>query len=233
MRRCELFACHAFFAFWHAGCAVAVMTVNLQTRPKRAQRRLKLGPARFGGEAKAGSLPATSTGVPQAPASFEAFARVRFQQAGTSLGKAWNGCKRLWSRQDWFAGIKPLPRETVSAVAAVTIPVSLVLFSLIHADTLKQQSRERPLLSAGEHPAPHLPGVEPERAPVPKPATPGAARLLLQRQDFPNRARLLSSALAVKDSISAGSCRTAGPTASRPRTTGGAARSGPVLTVCG
>jgi endo-1,3-1,4-beta-glycanase ExoK len=200
-------------AFWHAGCAFADMTANLPPQLRQAWTQLKQAAVRVSGEARMraskawAGLGRASVGMRQSFTRFIEATGVRYKQAmaslkqdwatlarvtaelsrqaGSRLKQGWIAFKQSWSRQDWFTGIEPLPRETVSAIAAVTIVTGLVLASLIYADYYQRKAQEQRLFPSGEHPSQQVtppevepevePDVVPEPVPVPEPVKPGAA----------------------------------------------------------
>lgn len=108
---------------------------------------------------------------------------VGFMGLWTMVRRAWTNHVRAWTRQDWLAGVKPLPRDMASHLAAIAIVTALVLLSLNYGETYQRRIMEAQAIASGEHPLyavlpPKAPEAETKSAPataVPQPATPAPA----------------------------------------------------------
>jgi hypothetical protein len=90
-------------------------------------------------------------------------------------GKAedgWISFRDSWTKQDWMAGIKPLPPGMAGNLAAIAIVTGLVVTSLVYGDYHQRRIAEARLIPSGEHPSQQRPAPAPEPAPVPEPVTP-------------------------------------------------------------
>lgn len=96
--------------------------------------------------------------------------------AAAETKRGWISFRDSWTKQDWFADIKPLPPGMAGNLAAIGIVTGLVLTSLGYAELYRRQAEDERLFPSGEHPSQVQPAPEPELpAPVPEPATPEAA----------------------------------------------------------
>jgi endo-1,3-1,4-beta-glycanase ExoK len=105
--------------------------------------------------------------------SVQASARV-----AAELRRGWISFRDSWTKQDWLAGIKPLPPGMAGNLTAIAIVTGLVLTSLVYGDYYERQIEEARMLPSGEHPSQQKPPTTPEPdaapspAPVPEPAKP-------------------------------------------------------------
>ena len=109
------------------------------------------------------------------------------QRTASAFKRGWISFRDSWTKEDWFAGIKPLPPGMAGNLTAIAIVTGLVLTSLVYGDYHERKVEEARLIPSGEHPSQQdTPPVEPEAAPAPaplpapvpepaKPAEPGAA----------------------------------------------------------
>ncbi|RYI12901.1 MAG: glycosyl hydrolase family protein, partial [Acetobacteraceae bacterium] len=125
-----------------------------------------------------------------------------------SLGMAWAAVKRgliihvrAWTKADWFAGIKPLPRDMTSQMAAIGIVVGLLLGSLVYGENYLDRLWRGRLIASDEldqrtahlvpkpepeqQPAPVPPKVEAEPPPPPKPRLSQMGESFIERFDAP------------------------------------------------
>lgn len=112
------------------------------------------------------------------------FAAQASTRVAAELRRGWISFRDSWTKQDWMAGIKPLPPGMAGNLTAIAIVTGLVLTSLVYGDYYERQIAEARLYPSGEHPSQQKPSTTPEPqaaptpAPVPepaKPAEPGAA----------------------------------------------------------
>ncbi len=104
--------------------------------------------------------------------------------SGAAIKRGWISFRDSWTKQDWFAGIKPLPPGMAGNLTAIAIVTSLVLTSLVYGDYWQRRVAEARLIPSGEHPLqqteplpaePVPPTPEVPTEPVPEPATPDAS----------------------------------------------------------
>ena len=107
-----------------------------------------------------------------------------FQQSAVAARRGWISFRDSWTKQDWFAGIQPLPPGMAGNLAALGIVAGLVFTSLGYNDLYEKWALEERLIPSGEHPSQQVvpPAQEPGPAapeqpakPVPEPATPDAS----------------------------------------------------------
>lgn len=116
-------------------------------------------------------------------------ASVKTSQQAWRDGRAaarqgWISFRDSWTKQDWFAGIKPLPAGMAGNLGAIAIVVGLVLTSLVYGEFYDRWALEQRLIPSGEHPSqqtappegePQEPTPEAPPPPVPETATPEAS----------------------------------------------------------
>lgn len=100
------------------------------------------------------------------------------------LATGWRKVRDSWTKQDWMAGIEPIPEDLAGNMAASAIVVALVLTSLLYGETHNRKVRDERLVPSGELALrPALPAETPPPAappgnvprPVPEPVRPEAA----------------------------------------------------------
>ena len=122
-------------------------------------------------------------------ATFSAQASAR---VGAVLQRGWISFRDSWTKQDWLAGIKPLPPGMAGNLTAIAIVTGLVLTSLVYGDYYDRQIAAARLLPSGEHPSQNKPSTTPQPeaapspAPVPEPAKPSNRMRRPHRRQRPN-----------------------------------------------
>ena len=94
------------------------------------------------------------------------------QTTRKGMKDGWISFRDSWTKQDWMAGIKPLPPGMAGNLAAIAIVTGLVVTSLVYGDYHQRRIAEARLIPSGEHPSQQQPAPTPEPAPVPEPVTP-------------------------------------------------------------
>jgi endo-1,3-1,4-beta-glycanase ExoK len=107
---------------------------------------------------------------------------------GLSIALAgWISFRDSWTKQDWFAGIKPLPAGYTGNLTAIGIVTALVFTSLLYGEYRDRAIEAARAIASGEHPSQKrelpppaaepapAPEPTPEAKPVPEPSTPRAA----------------------------------------------------------
>lgn len=98
------------------------------------------------------------------------FATQASQRIGSELKRGWISFRDSWTKEDWFAGIKPLPPGMAGNLTAIAIVTGLVLTSLVYGDYHERKVAEARLIPSGEHPSQQqAPAPEPEASPAPPP----------------------------------------------------------------
>lgn len=149
------------------------MPSNLPPQLEQAWTRVKLASAKALARARAVSLSAW--------ARTKSISQKISTQVAIVAVRGWTSFRDSWTKQDWFAGIKPLPPGMAGHLAALAIVTGLVFTSLINAEILERREETDRLYAAREHPSqqvePPAPEPQPEQpvTPVPEPATPEAA----------------------------------------------------------
>ena len=151
------------------------MPSNLPPQLRQAWTRVKLAFAKTWADVRAVSQSAW--------ARTQAVSKKLWTEGAIVAARGWISFRDSWTKQDWFAGIKPLPPGMAGHLAALAIVTGLVLTSLLNAEILERREEADRLYAAREHPSQQedLPAPEeltqPEQpaAPVPEPATPGAS----------------------------------------------------------
>ena len=88
------------------------------------------------------------------------------------LKHGWISFRDSWTKQDWMAGIKPLPPGMAGNLTAIAIVTGLVVTSLVYGDYHERRIAEARMIPSGEHPSQQQSAPTPEPVPVPEPVTP-------------------------------------------------------------
>ncbi|MDP3495622.1 MAG: family 16 glycosylhydrolase [Hyphomonadaceae bacterium] len=162
------------------------MSANLPPELQQAWTRVKQVSQRVWTDANAGARRAWTTVRDHAGRAW-AGARKASSEGRTSAAQLWatasertrNGLKHgwisfrdSWTKQDWLAGIKPLPPGMAGNLTAIAIVTGLVVTSLVYGDYHQRRIAEARMIPSGEHPSQQQPLPTPEPAPVPEPVTP-------------------------------------------------------------
>ncbi|MFT3725693.1 MAG: family 16 glycosylhydrolase [Hyphomonadaceae bacterium] len=151
------------------------MPSNLPPQLKEAWTRVKLASAKAFADVRAVSQ--------SAGGRIREVSKKLWSEGAIVAARGWISFRDSWTKQDWFAGIKPLPPGMAGHLAALAIVIGLVFTSLMNAEILERREEADRLYASREHPSQQedLPApVEPAQpgqpvAPVPEPATPGAS----------------------------------------------------------
>lgn len=97
-------------------------------------------------------------------------------RASETAKRGWISFRDSWTKQDWLAGIKPLPPGMAGNLTAIAIVTCLVVASLVYGDYYQRRIEAARQIASGEHPSQQNNPAPATPAPVPEPVIPAGPK---------------------------------------------------------